>query len=113
MAMRGLGAPGGPNLQNSIMASEIRRLDDDKVVAVGGNAIRDGGRYLIAILLPIAGYQLDESDIGAMFLVRDGAMFLGTGARLELTALPAGDLEMAEFRLLDSNESDPAIHDVA
>ncbi len=95
------------------MASEIRCLDDDKVVAIGENAIRDGDRYLIAILLPMAGNQLNESDIGAVFQVRDGAMFLGNGAQLELTALPAGDLEMAEFRLLDSNESDPAIHDVA
>ena len=95
------------------MASEIRRLDDGKVVAVGGNAIRDGVRYLIAILLPIAGHQFQESDIGAVFKVRDGAMFLGTGARQELTALPAGDLEMAEFRLLDSNEADQVIHDVA
>ncbi len=95
------------------MASEIRRLDDDKVVAIGGNAIRDGIRYLIAILLPIAGHQFQESDIGTVFQVRDAAMFLGTGALLELTALPAGDLEMAEFRLLDSNGSNPAIHDVA
>ena len=92
------------------MASEIRRFDDGKVVAVGGNAIRDGSRYLIAILLPIAGFQFNESDIGSVFEVRDAAMFLGTGARLELTALPAGDLEMAEFRLLDSKASDPAVH---
>jgi hypothetical protein len=80
------------------MASEIRRVGDGSVVAVGGNAIRDGERYLIAILLSYSGHQFNESDIGAVFEVRDTAMFLGHSAQLKLTALPAGELDMAEFR---------------
>ena len=95
------------------MASEIRRIDDGKVVAVGGNAIRDGERYLIAILLPFSGHEFKKSDIGAVFEVRDTAMFLSRSARLKLTALPTGDLEMAEFRPLVSPETDSLAHNAA
>lgn len=92
------------------MASEIRRVADGKVIAVGGNAIRDGDRYLIAILLPFSGHEFKKSDIGAVFEVRDAAMFLTHSVQLKLTALPTGDLEMAEFRPLASPEPDPIKH---
>ncbi|MEE8487614.1 MAG: hypothetical protein V3S56_05555, partial [Gemmatimonadota bacterium] len=94
-------SPGG-----RVMASEIRRTSDGKVVAVGGNAIRDGERYLIAILLPSSGHEFKKCDIGAVYDVRDTAMFLGHSVQLRLTALPAGDLEMAEFRPVPSPEND-------
>ncbi len=95
------------------MASEIRRVADGKVVAVGGNAIRDGERYLIAILIPSAGHKFKEFDIGAVYEVRDTAMFLGRSVRLKLTALPAGKLDMAEFRPLASPENNPLKHNAA
>ena len=95
------------------MASEIRRVADGIVVAIGGNAIRDGERYLIAILLPFSGHQFYESDIGAVFEVRDTAMFLTHSAQLILTALPTGDLEMAEFRPPVSPEKDSLKHHAA
>ncbi len=95
------------------MASEIRRVRDGKVVAVGGNAIRDGERFLIAIQLPSSAHLFNESDIGTMFEVRDTAMFLSHSARLVLTALPAGDLDMAEFRSLAPPGTDALTHNAA
>lgn len=95
------------------MASEIRRVADGKVVAVGGNAIRDGERYLIAILLPSAGHEFKEFDIGSVYEVRDTAMFLTHSVQLKLTALPRGDLDMAEFRPLALPETDPLKHHAA
>jgi len=80
------------------MASEIRRVTDDKVVAVGANAVRDGDRYLVAIFLPASGHPLAETDIGSIFELRDTALFYGHTARLKLTGIPDGDLDMAEFR---------------
>ena len=80
------------------MASEIRRVTDDKVVAVGANAIRDGDRYLVTILLPASGHPLAETDIGSIFELRDTALFHAHSARLKLTGLLDGDLDTAEFR---------------
>ncbi|MDH3296974.1 MAG: hypothetical protein OEM96_01675 [Gemmatimonadota bacterium] len=88
------------------MASEIRRVRDDKVVAVGANAIRDGDRYLVTILLPATGQPLSEADLGAVFEVRDTALFFSHAAQLELTGLPDGTRDMAEFRLLESARGD-------
>ncbi|MFQ5530449.1 MAG: hypothetical protein ACE5FP_08885 [Gemmatimonadota bacterium] len=81
-------------------------MSDDKVVAVGANAIRDGERYLVAILLPAAGQPLTEDDIGAAFEVRDTALFFGHTVRLCLTGLPEGELDMAEFRPFESPNED-------
>lgn len=83
------------------MASEIRRISDDRIVAVGANAIRDGDRYLVVILLP-AGRPLTDADIGAEFEVRDTAMFQGHAVRLKLTGLPDEELNLAEFRAAGS-----------
>ena len=88
-------------MRGRIMASEIRRVSNDKIVAVGANAIRDGDRYLIVLLLP-AGRPLTDADIGADFEVRDTAMFLGHPARLKLTGLPDEELNLAEFRACEA-----------
>jgi hypothetical protein len=88
-------------IRESIVASEIRRVSNDKIVAVGANAIRDGDRYLVVILLP-AGRPLTDADIGTEFEIRDTALFLGHAARLQLTGLPDEDLNLAEFRACES-----------
>lgn len=92
------------------MASEIRRVCDGTVAGWGSNAIRDGDRYLVRLELASSKHQLDESDIGGIFEVQDGALFLFHGARMELLALPAGELDLVEFRPLVSPEEDSLTH---
>jgi hypothetical protein len=82
------------------VASEIRRLSDGEVVAVGANAIRDGDRFLIALLLPSQDAPLDEFDVGEEFEIRDTGMFLMRSERLILRSLPSGAADTAAFSLV-------------
>jgi len=97
-------------IRRALVASEIRRVSDDRIVAVGANAIRDGDRYLVVLLLP-AGRPLTDADIGAEFEVRDTALFLGDAVRLKLTGLPDEELNLAEFRASESLDAGSSVTD--
>lgn len=76
-------------------------------MAVGGNAIRDGERYLVALLFTGPRGGLSELDVGCDFDIRDTGLFFGRRARVRLEALREGDPETAVFRHLGDRAASP------